>query len=168
MAGGSERHDLIAGLIDEAVASGARATGRRPFMANRLIRTKAGSAYYPDVMVVCGPAAHRPYDMNPTLVVEVLSRSTEDVDWREKGAGVRYKHLDPSVRARRSRSPRIEIASPSADSLAWIVLGPGDVLDTGYGVIELDALYDELDDVADTHARRHRPAAAGGLRRPPA
>ena len=46
--------------------------------------------------------------------------------------------LDPDHR-------RIEIAIPSADSLAWTVLGPGDVLDTGYGVIELDALCDELD-----------------------
>ena len=144
MAGGSERHDLVAGLIYEAIASGARVSGCRPFMANRLMRTNAGSGYYPDVMVVCGPAAHRLYEVNPALVVEVLSRSTEDVDRREAQAyatGIslrQYVLVDPDHR-------RIEIAIPSADSLAWTVLGPGDVLDTGYGVIELDALYDQLD-----------------------
>ena len=160
MAGESERHDLIAGLIYEAVASGARASGCRPFMANRLIRTNAGSGYYPDVIVVCGPAAHRLYEMNPTLVVEVLSRSTEDVDRREKAQAYatstslrQYVLVDPDHR-------RIEIASPSADTLAWTVLGPGDVLDTGYGVIELDALYDELD-LSATRSESTRPNAAG-------
>ena len=114
-------------------------------MANRLIRTKAGSGYHPDVMVVCGPAVHRLYEMNPTLVVEVLSRSTEDVDRREKAQAYgtstslrQYVLIDPDHR-------RIEIATPSADSLAWTVLGPGDVLDTGYCVIELDVSYDQLD-----------------------
>ena len=150
MAGGSERHDLIAGLIYEAVTSGARASGCRPFMANRLMRTNAGSGYYPDVMVVCGPAAHRLYEVNPTLVVEVLSRSTEEVDRREKAQAYatstslrQYVLVDPDHR-------RIEIATPSADTLAWTVLGPGEVLDTGYGVIELDALYDALDLSATT------------------
>ena len=114
------------------------------------MRTNAGSGYYPDVMVVCGPAAHRLYEVNATLVVEVLSRSTEDVDGREKaqayatGTSLRqYVAVDPDHR-------RIEIATPSGDTLAWTVLGPGDALDTGYGVIELDALYDELDHSATT------------------
>jgi len=59
MAGGSERHDLTAGLIHEAMAPGARHAGCRPFTSHPLVRI--GSAgYYPDVVVVCGPASDRP------------------------------------------------------------------------------------------------------------
>jgi len=70
-AGGSERHDLTAGLIYEALAAGARTAGCRPFTSNRLLR--AGTAgYYPDVLIVCGPATDRLYEANASLVVEVL------------------------------------------------------------------------------------------------
>jgi Uma2 family endonuclease len=64
MAGGTERHDLAAGLVYEALAPGARAAGCRPFMANRMLRA-GESAYYPDVFVVCGPAADRLYESMP-------------------------------------------------------------------------------------------------------
>ena len=150
VAGGSERHDLIAGLLYEAMARNARTAGCRAFMANRLVRTDKGNGYYPDVMVVCGPAAHRLYEQNPTFVVEVLSRSTEDVDRREKaqayatGTSLRqYVLVDPDHR-------RVEVATPTGDVLAWTALGPGDVLDTGYGVVDVDALYDDLDLTATT------------------
>jgi Uma2 family endonuclease len=150
MAGGSERHDLAAGLLYEAIARNARTAGCRAFLANRLVRTMAGNGYYPDVMVVCGPAAHRLYEQNPTLVVEVLSRSTEDVDRREKAQAYststslrQYILVDPDHR-------RIEVATPTGDVLAWAVIGPGDVLDTGYGIVDIDAFYDELDLTATT------------------
>ncbi len=84
MSGGSERHDLAAGLVYELLASGARASGCRPFTSNRLVRTRSGNAYYPDVMVVCGQAPHRLYETDPALIVEVLPPSTADVDRREK------------------------------------------------------------------------------------
>lgn len=54
------------------------------------LRVKADSAnYYPDVVATCaaldlGPDAPRDYVEAPTLVVEVLSDSTEAVDRREK------------------------------------------------------------------------------------
>ncbi len=52
MAGGPERHDLAVGLLYEFLAPGARLAGCRPFTSNRLVRTRAGNAYYPDVMVI--------------------------------------------------------------------------------------------------------------------
>jgi Uma2 family endonuclease len=149
MAGGSERHDLAAGLLYEAIAPGAGAARSRPFIANRLVRTM-GNGYYPDVVVVCGPAAHRLYEEQPALVVEVLSRSTEDVDRRKKaqaygssGRLQRYVLVDPDHR-------RIEIAAPAAAGLSWTVLGSGDVLDTGFGVVDIEGFYDALDDAATT------------------
>ncbi len=80
MAGGTDRHDLGAGLFYELLATGARTKGCRPFTSNRLVRTRSGNAYYPDVMVACGPAPHRLYETDPALVVEMLSPSTADVD----------------------------------------------------------------------------------------
>lgn len=91
MAGGSERHSTAAALVYEALAGGARAAGCRPFVADRLLH--AGDAlYYPDVLVVCGPAGHRLYETDATLVVEVSSPSTRTVDRREKAAA--YARLD--------------------------------------------------------------------------
>lgn len=150
MAGGSERHDLVAGLVYEAVAPGARGAGCRPFIGNRLLRTSLGNGYYPDVMVVCGPAVHRLYEEDPSLVVEVLSRSTADTDRREKALAYAsspslhgYLLVDPGQR-------RIEVAEPSAKGLRWQAFGPGEAVTTPYGVIDVDALYDALDAVATT------------------
>jgi Uma2 family endonuclease len=150
MAGGSERHDLAAGLLYEFVASPARAAKCRPFMANRIVHTRRDAAYNPDVMVVCGPAAHRLYETDPTLVIEVLSPSTADTDRREKAlayaASPTLRHLllvDPDKR-------RIEVAQRTGADLTWKAYGPSDVIVTGYGPIDLDAFYDQLDSIATT------------------
>jgi Uma2 family endonuclease len=151
MAGGSERHDLVAGLIYELVAPVARTRGCRPFTSNRLVRTASGNAYYPDVLVACGPAPHRLYESSPALIVEVLSQSTGDLDRREKAvayAATRSLSLlllvDPNVR-------RIEAARPDEGRIGdWIAYGPGDVVPTEFGDVDVDALYDILDRTATT------------------
>lgn len=149
MSGGTERHDLTAGLVYEALAPGARAAGCRPFTANRLLRAGA-AAYYPGVMVVCGPAAHRLYETAATVLVEVASPSTADVDRREKAAAyaglptlAAYLLVDPDRR-------RIEMAVPGANGLTWDVYGPGSVVVTPVGTLDLDALYDTVDAAATT------------------
>lgn len=149
MAGGSERHDLAAGLLYELLAAGARTKGCRPFTSNRLVRTRSGNAYYPDVMVACGGAPHRLYETDPALLIEVLSPSTAAVDRREKA--VAYAEatslrllvfVDPDAR-------RMEVARPSNGAIdAWKVCGPGDVLATEFGDIDVDALYDVVDRTA--------------------
>ena len=151
MAGGSERHDLAAGLLYEALAPAARSAGCRPFTSNRLVRTRTDDGYYPDVMVVCGPAPHRLYETDPCLIVEVLSPSTSSVDRREKA--VAYAHastlqflllVDPDTR-------RIEAARPSGGQIgSWSVYGSGHVVPTDFGPIDVDVLYDALDATATT------------------
>jgi Uma2 family endonuclease len=151
MAGGSERHDLVAGIIYETIAAGARSRGCRPFISNRLVHTPSGNTYYPDVLVACGSAPHRLYETGPVLVVEVLSHSTGDVDRREKAVAyaeatsVRLLLLvDPDAR-------RIEAARPAGGRIDdWTVYGRGDVVVTGYGDIDVDALYDTVDQTATT------------------
>lgn len=151
MAGGSERHDLVAGLVYELVAAASRSKGYRPFISNRLLRTPSANAYYPDVLVACGPAAHRLYETNPVLIVEVLSHSTAATDRREKAAA--YAEA-PSLRLLLlvdPDAPRIEAARPSGGRVTeWEVFGPGTVIDSGFGDVDLDALYDMLDGTATT------------------
>ena len=149
LAGGSERHELASGLLFEAMAPGVRSAGCRPFIANRMLRTPSGNVYYPDIMVACGTAAHRLYETDATLIVAVLSPSTTDVDRREKA--VAYAEapslqqlilVDPDVR-------RIEVARPEGGAIrTWEAFGPGSVVRTPYGDIDVDALYEAIDTAA--------------------
>ena len=62
--------------------------GRNDQLTFRVLRTPTGLATYPDVTVVCGPHERDRQDdhavTNPTLIVEVLSRSTEEYDRGDK------------------------------------------------------------------------------------
>jgi Uma2 family endonuclease len=151
MSGGTERHDLAAGLLYELLAPGARLAGCRPFAGNRIVQTPLGSAYYPDVMVACGQAPHRLYETSPSLVVEVLSPSTGGIDRREKALA--YSSL-PSLQALILVDPilrRVEMARVVERQVAsWEVYGPGDAVPTPYADIDVDAFYDQLDSVATT------------------
>ncbi len=119
-------------------------------MSNRLLRTSAGNGYYADVMVVCGAAAHRLYEENPALVIEVLSPSTADTDRREKALAhtssaslAAYILVDPDRR-------RFEVAEASAGPLTWRAYGPGETVSTPYAVIDVDEFYNSLDSIATT------------------
>ncbi|HEY3496467.1 MAG TPA: Uma2 family endonuclease [Polyangiaceae bacterium] len=89
MAGGTFEHGrLIDNLL---VALRQRLQGRRcqPYSGNFLVRTPSGLGAYPDVMVFCGEiqgdaAEPRRAALNPTVLFEVLSESTEDYDRGEK------------------------------------------------------------------------------------
>ena len=89
MAGGSRRHNALALRVGAAV-EGARGRRCLAFQSDQRVRVLAtGRSTYPDVTLVCGPIegdpAHpkEPTITNPTLLVEVLSPSTED---RDRGA----------------------------------------------------------------------------------
>jgi Uma2 family endonuclease len=150
-AGGSERHDIVAGLLYEALAPGARSRGCRPFTSNRLVRTPCGNAYYPDVMVACGVAPHRLYETAPALVVEVLSPSTQDLDRREKAVAYAESGSLQLLLLVDAAAKRIEVARPADGRIRnWQVYGPGDVVATPYGDIDVEALFDLVDRSATT------------------
>ena len=87
MAGGSANHNRVAGNLYARLLSGA---GQHcsPFMSDMKLRLDEGSLfYYPDVMLVCDPSDNEAYfKTRPCMVAEVLSRSTELTDRREKWA----------------------------------------------------------------------------------
>lgn len=149
MAGGTERHDLLSGLLYEALAPAARRSGCRPFQQNRKVRIE-DRVYIPDVLVVCpgGEPPDRQYERDLSLVVEVLSPGTETTDRREKApvyARARsfraYALVDPERR-------RVEVATLREGEVHWDVYGPGDVV-PGLD-LDVDALHDELDRTALT------------------
>lgn len=120
-----------------------------PPTSNRLVRV-GPSGYYPDVLVVCGPAEHRLYEADATLVVEVLSPSTQDTDRREKAIG--YATL-PSLRTYVLADPdrrRLEVASVRDGQLTWRAFGASDVVPTDDGVLDVDRVYDQVDASATT------------------
>lgn len=89
MGGASERHvSIVTNLV---VALGTRLRGRpcRVYSTDLRVRVGLGRMYaYPDVVVVCGERQfaddQRDTLVNPTLIVEVLSESTEDYDRGKK------------------------------------------------------------------------------------
>ena len=86
LAGGWARHNALALLIYELIGPRARARGCRTHAFDRLLRTRNGNFYYPDLMVLCAPPTRDPYDTDPTMIVEVLSPSTHHSDRREKAS----------------------------------------------------------------------------------
>ncbi len=92
MSGGAYRHSALAANTTGALIRGLRGTGCRTLQSDMRIWFDTRESFvYPDVSVVCGPPDF--YDdrqdtiTNPTLVVEVLSPSTERYDRGEKFLG---------------------------------------------------------------------------------
>jgi Uma2 family endonuclease len=143
MAGGSRRHNALASRISAALESG-RKPGCVAFQSDQKVRVLAtGRAIYPDATLVCGAIEGDPSDpqgttiTNPTLIVEVLSPSTEESD---RGNKWQHYQLIPSLQEYvlvSQSEPRIEhyrrLASGSweyTDSTGGTVsLSSGAVLD---------------------------------------
>lgn len=99
MAGGSLAHNRVERNVLGQLEQQLRGQPCEPFSGD--IRVKAGAAghyRYPDVSVVCGPPEieRTPLDtlVNPTVLIEVLSPSTEADD---RGAKTRAYRLIPSL-----------------------------------------------------------------------
>ena len=92
MAGGSMRHAELHGNIYLELRNALRGSDRRPYASELRVRVMPRRMYaYPDVTVVCGKPqlADERQDilLNPAVIVEVLSPSTETYD---RGAKFRY------------------------------------------------------------------------------
>jgi Uma2 family endonuclease len=88
MAGRSPDHAALAAAVIGALA-GRLPPGCRTFTSDLRVRIEAtGLSTYPDVAVVCGRTERAPGDplavVNPVLLVEVTSSSTEEYDHGEK------------------------------------------------------------------------------------
>lgn len=151
MAGGSRRHNALALRVGAALENG-RKRGCVGFQSDQKVRVLAtGKATYPDASMVCGPIEGDPSDpsgatiTNPTLIVEVLSPSTEHDD---RGSKWQHYQLIPALQEFVLVSqvePRVERYRrlPSGNWEYEDVTEGKVTLATG-AVIDLATLYDDL------------------------
>jgi Uma2 family endonuclease len=97
MAGESPTHSAICFNLAGALHPQLRETNCRGFSPNMKVRAgEAGLYAYPDLAVACGEAffhdKHGDVLLNPTVIFEVLSRSTQTYDRGEKFE--RYKSIE--------------------------------------------------------------------------
>ena len=89
MAGGSERHNLIVGNVFAGLHAQFRKRPCKVYASDMRVKVgQAGMYAYPDVAAVCDEAqfddAQRDTLLNPSVIVEVLSESTEGYDRGKK------------------------------------------------------------------------------------
>lgn len=100
MAGGSIQHGALAMAVGTALSNALRDRPCRVLSSDVRVRSKAtGMSTYPDLTVVCQAIEVDPDDehgvLNPTVIVEVLSDSTEAYD---RGAKAAHYRRIPSLR----------------------------------------------------------------------
>lgn len=91
MAGGSPQHSLIISNVIGELRNGWKGGPCRVYDSNLRVRVPRSRLYvYPDATVICGPTQHDADDpkrqtiTNPKLIVEVLSDSTDHLDYGPK------------------------------------------------------------------------------------
>jgi Uma2 family endonuclease len=94
MSGASRAHNLIATNVTRELSGQLRGRPCETYAGDMRVKVSETGLYtYPDVLVVCGEAefedAHVDTLLNPTVIVEVLSPSTEAYDRGEKFAQFR-------------------------------------------------------------------------------
>ncbi|MCA9706389.1 MAG: Uma2 family endonuclease [Myxococcales bacterium] len=129
MAGGTPTHAGLAMAVGVALSNALAGRPCRVFGSDLRVRVEATDlSTYPDVTVICGQLERSEVDadaaLNPTVIVEVLSDSTEAYDRGEKFA--HYRRI-PSLREYllvSQHEPRIE-AYAKNDEGAWVLAEAG-------------------------------------------
>jgi Uma2 family endonuclease len=126
MAGASEKHNLITLNIAAELHGIMKNRPCRVYSSDMRVKIQATGLYtYPDVVVVCGELvsddAHRDTLLNPTLIVEVLSKSTEAYDRGEKFKAYRLvPELREYVLVAQDR-PHVEVFTRSDTGMEWVL-----------------------------------------------
>ncbi len=153
MAGGSIAHADLGGNVYAALAAALRGGPCRPCNSDQKIRVPGiDFVSYPDVAVFCGPripdALDRHALTNPTVLVEVLSPSTEGYDRGEK---FRYYQNIPSLRQYvlvSTTAIAVDVFTRNPDD-SWTLrgFGPGETMSLGsLGIqIPVDTIYDAVE-----------------------
>lgn len=99
MAGASERHNLVAGNTFASLHAQLRRRSCNVYPSDMRVKTRAMGLYtYPDLSIVCGTPQfedeRRDTLLNPTVIVEVLSPTTESYD---RGRKFQHYRTMPSL-----------------------------------------------------------------------
>lgn len=123
MTGGSPEHADVVLNIGSELRSRLRPRGCRVFVNDVRVKIAAVSGYvYPDVSAVCGEALFEPSRprmlLNPNLVIEVLSDTTENYDRGEKFAA--YRALDSLLEYVLVDSRRVSVERYVRQGAFWV------------------------------------------------
>ena len=85
LTGASRRHNLLSGNVYTAFRTQLRPRGCEVYVSDMRVKVSVSGLYtYPDVVVVCGEPQFEDAEvdtlLNPKVVVEILSKTTEDYD----------------------------------------------------------------------------------------
>lgn len=119
--GGTDAHNLICQNVAYGLREALRGGPCRVFVVDMKVRIASVRVfYYPDVFVTCDPDDREAYfKEKPSLVVEVLSDSTESIDRREKF--LNYE-LVPSLREYvlvHQKRHEVEVFRRESPKAAW-------------------------------------------------
>jgi len=148
MAGGTPRHNALGVSMSAELRAVLRSRGCSVLSSDQRLAFPPETRYvYPDVTVICGPPAFQPgtHDVitNPSILVEVLSSSTEEYDRGLKWTGYqRIGSLTDYLLVAQAEA-RIEHYRRNADgSWTYRAAGPGEQIAlTGGGAFAVDAIY---------------------------
>jgi Uma2 family endonuclease len=148
MAGGTPRHAELAMSVGATLLALARPRGCRVYSSDlRVYVATTGLTTYPDVAIVCGEVQVASHDRNavsnPTVLVEVLSESTEA--WDRGGKAAHYRRV-PSLQAYvlvAQDEAHVEVYTRAADgwTLTEARAGESVAIPCLGGRIEVDAIY---------------------------
>lgn len=148
MVGASEKHNLISVNVLATLHSQLRGKPCKTYPSDMKVNAPStGSYMYPDVSVVCGDAQFRDDQsdilLNPTLIIEVLSPSTEAYDRGKKFQ--RYREIE-SLQAYAlisQETPHID-CFVRQDKNTWI-LSDADGIDAKIDLVPIDCVLSLVD-----------------------
>lgn len=132
MSGARRAHNLVTVNISTSLTTQLRERPCLVFSPDMRVRTRDDVGTYPDVSALCGRPEFQDAGeddlLNPTLIVEVLSDSTERYD---RGAKFEHYQTIPSFQEyvlASSSKARVEVFTRQADG-SWVLraYGPGEV-----------------------------------------
>jgi Uma2 family endonuclease len=159
MSGGTGDHSAIAANLIREIGNALFGLKCRVLTSDMRIRIPATGRYvYPDASVVCSGPEYvddkRDTLVNPQVVIEVLSESSEAYDRGDKFAQYQtIPSLAQYVIASQTK-PRIEVFTRQDDDGGWLLrtYGPGDqvALSSVGCVIEVDRVYTDVFEAEQT------------------
>lgn len=155
MAGGSPRHNLLAGAVVAELRAALSGKGCHVLTSDQRISAEPGRRYvYSDAVAVCGPMELEPGTAdvlaNPRVVVEVLSRSTEAYDRGDKWDAYQRLTSVTDYLLVEQGAVRIEHYQRESDrTWRYRVLGAGEAVTLkGGATLSVDAIYEGAFDLA--------------------
>ena len=145
MAGASENHNMISRRVSGALYNHLQGKKCTHYSADMKLHIPANTLYtYPDLMVVCGDKqfvdGEKDIIMNPVIIIEVLSKTTEAYD--RGGKFALYRSI-PSLREYvmiSSLTIRAEVMRKENDSPFWFLADEADNLEGSIYLKNIDLI----------------------------